>query len=95
MMSFVECEIFSESCSPEVLTLFKVNLDEAVDSAIYCVNDLPDPETLQLIYMVWLLFKEGLPLVLNTSLKNLIDTYSALNLTCDIVNSDSTLRFSL
>ena len=38
MMNFVKCEIFLDSCSPEVLTLFKANLGEAIDSVIVTRN---------------------------------------------------------
>ena len=36
--NFVKCEIFLDFCSPEVLTLFKANLDEATDSVIITRN---------------------------------------------------------
>ena len=64
--SFVECEYFLNSNSPDILALCKTNFDDLIDSCNFSVTVHMDGLA---VYV-----KEGLPFERDVSLENSVDT---------------------
>ena len=76
--SFVECESFLESNSPDILALSEINLDDLIDSGnFYVTGYLPLIRKDSIAHMQGLAVyvKEGLPLARDLSLENSTDSY--------------------
>ena len=81
--NFVECELFLESNSNEILALRETNFDDWIDSGNFSVMDyLPLIRKDYITYMHGLVVyvKEGPPFARDVSLKNSADSYLCLRL---------------
>ena len=76
--SFVECESFLESNSPDILALSEINLDHSIDSGnFYVTGYLPliRKDSITHMHSLAVYVKEGLTLARDLSLENFTDFY--------------------
>ena len=81
--NFVEFESLLESNSPDIVALCETNLDDSIDSGNFLVRGyLPLNRKDFITYMHGLAVyvKEGLPLALDLSLQNSVDSYLCFRL---------------
>ena len=82
--SFVECESFLESYSPDIFTLCKTNLDDSIDSDNFSERGylpLIRKDSVTHMHDLVVYVKEGLPFAWELSLENTADSYLCFRLT--------------
>ena len=75
---FVDCESFLESNSPDILALFKTNVDDSVDSGNFSVRGylpLVRKDSTTHMHGLAVCFKEGLPFARDLSLEDSAHSY--------------------
>ena len=81
--TFVDCEYFLESNSPEILALSETNLDYSIDSGNFSVQGylplIPNDSGTHM-HGLTVYVKEGLPFAQNLSLANSADSYLCFRL---------------
>ena len=81
--SFVDCESFLESNSPDILALCGTNLDGSIDSSNFSVRDyllLIRKDSSTHMHGLAVYVKEGLPFARDLSLENSADSYLCFRL---------------
>ena len=76
--TFVDCESFLESDSPEILALCETNLDDSIDSGSFSVRGylpLIRKDSSTHMHGLAVYVKEGLPFAWDLSLENSADSY--------------------
>ena len=82
-LSFVECESFLKSNSPDLLALCETNLDDSIDFGNFFVKVyllLIQKDSVTHTYGLAVYVKEGLPFAWDLSLENSVDSYLCLQL---------------
>ena len=81
--NFVDCELFLESNSPDILALCETNLDESTDSGNFSVRGylpLIRKESSIHMHVLVVYVKEGLPFARDIYLENSEDSYLCFRL---------------
>ena len=76
--SFVDCESFLKSNSPDILALCETNLDKSIDSGNFYMSgylSLIRKDSVTHMDDLAVYVKEGLPLARDVSLENSADSY--------------------
>ena len=82
-LNFVECESFLESNSPDILALYKTNLDDSIGSGNLSVRiclPLIWIDSTSYMHGLPVYVKEGLPFAWDLTLENLQDSYLCFQL---------------
>ena len=81
--SFVDCESFLESSSPDILALCETSMDDSFDSGNFCVRGylpLIRKDSTTHMHSVTVYLKEGLPFAWDLSLENSASSYLCFQL---------------
>ena len=82
--NFIDCESFLESNSPDILALFKKNLDDSIDSDNFSVRGylpLIRKDSATHMHGLAVYVKEKLPFGQDLSLENSVNSYLCFQLT--------------